>query len=291
MDNEVMLLPLQGEVNLLKSAKKVIQAPKKLIQPEYIYYKSEHLYTYKNSLFGEAFLCSLLERNVLQKQAINSRYLNVVNGETFCIATNEARYKSWYKVLNVSTITGEIEAIIKESDSLIRQRGKIINTLKTFDKAYKLLYRQRKVSCMFGTLTNVPNAKFTIRIFLKHLKTVFKRKGINLLSYVWISEVKFNYYAKDKQLPVHWHYHFVIAIERIEVTGGKLPECLSNSYLTELWGQRAEVKFIRGGNACLNYCSKYISKNGTSTNGVILGVRRSGASRNITSLKNKSKTV
>ena len=283
MKNEVTTLPLQGEESLLKSAKKVIQAPKKLIQPEYIYYKSEHLYTYKNSLFGEAFLSCLLERNVLQKLAINSRYLHEENGQTFCIATNEARYKSWYKVLNVSTITGEIEAIIKESDSLIRQRGKIINTLKMFDKTYKLPYRQKKVSCMFGTLTNVPNAKFTMRIFMKHLRTIFKRKGINLLSYVWISEVKFNYYAKDKQLPVHWHYHFVLAIERIEVTGGKLPECLSNSYLTELWGQRAEVKFISGGNACLNYCSKYISKNGTSTNGVILGVRRSGASRNITS--------
>lgn len=289
--NEITTLPLQGEENSSKVEKKVIQGLKKPIQPEYIYYKSEHLYTYKNSAFGEAFQCSLLERNVLQKLAINSRYLHEENGRTFCIATNEARYKSWYKVLNVSTITGEIEAIIKESDSLIRQRGKIINTLNTFDKAYKLLYMRRKVSCMFGTLTNVPNAKFTMRIFLKHLKTVFKRKGINLLSYVTISEVKFNYHAKDKQLPVHWHYHFVLAIERIEVTGGNLPECLSNSYLTELWGQRAEIKFIRGGKACLNYCSKYISKNGTSTNGVILGVRRSSASRNITSLRNKNKTI
>lgn len=286
-----MLLPLPGKGNSVKSDKKVIRGAKAGVIPELIYYKSEHLYTYKNKEFGEAFLPCLLERNVLQKKAINSRYLHEENGQTFCIATNEARYKSWYKVLNVSTITGEIEAIIKESDSLIRQRGKIINTLNTFDKAYKLLYMRRKVSCMFGTLTNVPNAKFTMRIFLKHLKTVFKRKGINLLSYVTISEVKFNYQAKDKQLPVHWHYHFVIAIERIEVTGGKLPECLSNSYLTELWGQRAEIKFISGGKACLNYCSKYISKNGTSTNGVILGVRRSSASRNITSLRNKNKTI
>jgi len=291
MKNEVMLLPLQGEENVNKKINKVGKQLRKAVQPEYIYYKSEHLYTYKNSSFGEAFLPCLLERNVLQKKAINSRYLHEENGQMFCIATNEARYKSWYKVLNVSTITGDIEAIIKESDSLIRQRGKIINTLKTFDNAYKLLYSQRKVSCMFGTLTNVPNAKFTMRIFLKHLKTVFKRKGINLLSYVTISEVKFNYHAKDKQLPVHWHYHFVIAIERIEVTAGNLPECLSKSYLTELWGQRAEVKFIRGGKACLNYCSKYISKSGDRENGVILGVRRSSASRNITSLRNKNKTI
>lgn len=295
MKNEVMVSLLHGEENLLKSEKKVIRGAKKGVIPEFLYYKSEHLYTYKNSAFGEAFLCSLLERNVLQKQAVNSKYLHHENGCTFFIATNEARYKSWYKVLNINIITGEIEAIIKESDSLIRQRGKIINTLKAFDRTYKIPYLQKKVSCLFGTLTNVPNAKFTIRIFLKHLKTVFKRKGINLLSYVWISEVKFNAEAKGKQLAVHWHYHFVLAIERIEVKGSSMPLCLSNSYLTDIWGQRAEVKFIRGGNACLNYCSKYISKTGTIENGVVLGVRRSGSSRNISAeakaYKSKNKTI
>lgn len=283
MKNEVIALPLQGEVNSLKSDKKVVRGAKTGVIPELIYYRSEHLYTYKNKEFGEAFLPCKLERNVLQKQAINSRYLNVVNGETFCITTNEARYKSWYRVLNINTLTGELEAIIKESDSLIRQRGKIINTLKMFDKTYKIPYRQKKVSCMFGTLTDVPNAKFTMRIFMKHLRTIFKRKGINLLSYVWVSELKYKHEAKENELSIHWHYHIVLAIERIEVTGGKLPECLSNSYLTELWGRRAGVRFIQGGNACITYCSKYISKNGDIENGVVLGVRRSGASRNITS--------
>jgi len=290
-----MLSPLQGEEKFNKSDKKVIPCDKTGVIPEYLYYKSQHLYTYKNSAFGEAFLTCLLERNVLQKQAVNSRYLHHENGCTFFIATNEARYKSCYKVLNINIITGEIEAIIKESDSLIRQRGKIINTLKSFDRTYKIPYLQKKVSCLFGTLTNVPNAKLTIRIFLKHLKTVFKRKGINLLSYVWISEVKFNAEAKGKQLAVHWHYHFVLAIERIEVKGSSMPLCLSNSYLTDIWGQRAEVKFIRGGNACLNYCSKYISKTGTIENGVVLGVRRSGSSRNISAeakaYKSKNKTI
>ena len=125
-----MVLPLSGKGNLVKSDKKVLRGAKTGVIPELIYYKSEHLYTYKNKEFGEAFLPCKLERNVLQKQAINSRYLNVVNGEAFCITTNEARYKSWYRVLNINTLTGELEAIIKESDSLIRQRGKIINTLK-----------------------------------------------------------------------------------------------------------------------------------------------------------------
>jgi hypothetical protein len=43
----------------------------------------------------------------------------------------------------------------------------------------------------------------------------------------------------------------------------------------------ASVKFIKGGEACLRYCSKYISKNGDIENGITLGLRRYGASRNI----------
>lgn len=259
---------------------KLYKSCKKSVQPEFIYYKSEHLYSYKNSEFGEAFHTCLLKHNVLQKLAINEKHLVLIDGQYHCIVTNVPRYKSWYKVLNVSTITGEFEAIIKESDSIIRARGKLINSLKSFDTINRPLYRKKEVSCLFGTLTNVPDAKFTIRVFLKHLKTIFKRKGINLRSYIWCSEVKINTGATGKQLPIHWHYHFVLAIDRIEVTGGSLPECLSSSYLTELWGQRAQVKFIKGGNALNSYLSKYMAKG--NENGIVVGVRRSGASRNIT---------
>jgi hypothetical protein len=138
MKNEVMVSPLHGEENLLKSDKKVIRGAKKGVIPEYLYYRSEHLYTYKNSAFGDAFLLVKLEHNACAIKAINSRYLHEENGKYYLITTNEARYKSWYKQFNVNTSTGEIEAIIKESDSLIRQRGKIINTLKTFDRIYKI---------------------------------------------------------------------------------------------------------------------------------------------------------
>ncbi len=279
--DKITTLPLQGEESLLKSAKKVIQPPKTGVFPEFIYYKSEHLYTYKNKEFGEAFILVLLEHNASVIKAINSRYLHEENGKYYLITTNEARYKSWYKQLNINTDTGEIEAIIKESDSLIRQRGRIINTLKAFDRIYKPLYYQKKVSCLFGTLTDLPRAKITIRMFISNLKKALKRSGINLLSYTWINEVKYKPNAKGKELPVHVHYHFVLAIERIEVTGGRMPHCLSSSYLQDMYGRGVKVTFIKGGNACLRYCSKYISKNGDEENGITLGLRRYGASRNI----------
>jgi hypothetical protein len=281
MKNEVMASPLHGEGNLSKSDKKVVPAAKKGFQQEFIYYGSQHLYTYKNKEFGEAFLTCYIEHNASVIKAINSRYLHEENGKYYLITTNEARYKSWYKQFNINTSTGEIEAIIKETDSLIRQRGRIINTLKAFDRIYKPLYYQKKVSCFFGTLTDVPGAKITIRMFMANLKKAFKRSGINLLSYCWVNEVKYKHDAKGKELPIHVHYHFVLAIERIEVTGGKLPVCLSAAYLTEMYGRIASVTFIKGGDACLRYCSKYISKTGDIENGITLGLRRYGASRNI----------
>jgi hypothetical protein len=119
-------------------------------------------------------------------------------------------------------------------------------------------------------------------MFISNLKKAFKRNGINLLSYAWVLEVKYKPDAKGDQLPVHVHYHFVLAIERIEVTGGSLPVCLSSSYLQDMYGRGVKVTFMKGGNACLRYCSKYISKNGDLENGIVLGLRRYGASRNIT---------
>ena len=281
MKNEVMASPLHGEGNLSKNDKKVVPAAKKGFQQEFIYYGSQHLYTYKNKEFGEAFLTCYIEHNASVIKAINSRYLHEENGKYFLITTNEARYKSWYKQFNVNTSTGEIEAIIKESDTLIKQRGKIINTLKAFDRIYKPLYYRKKVSCFFGTLTDVPAAKITIRMFISNLKKAFKRSGINLLSYCWVNECKYKHDAKGKELPIHVHYHFVLATERIEVTGEGLPICLSSSYLTDMYGRRASVTFIKGGDACLRYCSKYISKTGDIENGITLGLRRYGASRNI----------
>jgi hypothetical protein len=280
-NDKFMSLLLQGEENSLKVEKKVVPAAKKGFQQEFIYYGSQHLYTYKNSSFGEAFLTCYIGNNASLIKAVNSRYLHEENGKYFLITTNEARYRSWYKQFNVNTSTGEIEAIIKESDTLIKQRGKIINTLKSFDRIYKPLYYRKKVSCFFGTLTDLPGANITIRMFISNLKKAFKRSGINLLSYVWVNEVKYKHDAKGKELPIHVHYHFVLAIERIEVTGGKLPEALSSAYLTGMYGRRASVKFINGGDACLWYCSKYISKTGDIENGITLGLRRYGASRNI----------
>ena len=281
MKNEVTASPLHGEGNLSKSNKKVVPAAKNGFQQKFIYYGSQHLYTYKNKEFGEAFLTCYIGNNASVIKAINSRYLHHENGKYYLITTNEARYKSWYKQFNINTITGEIEAIIKESDTLIKQRGKIVNTLKAFDRIYKPLYYKKKVSCFFGTLTDVPAAKITIRMFMANLKKALKRSGINFLSYVWVNEVKYKPDAKGKELPIHIHYHFVLAIERIEVTGEGLPTCLSASYLTDMYGRRASVKFIKGGEACLRYCSKYISKNGDIENGITLGLRRYGASRDI----------
>ena len=91
-----MSFPLSGKGNLVKSDKKVVPAAKNGFQQEFIYYGSQHLFTYKNKQFGEAFLTCYIEYNASVIKAINSRYLHEENGKYYLITTNEARYKSWY---------------------------------------------------------------------------------------------------------------------------------------------------------------------------------------------------
>jgi hypothetical protein len=115
---------------------------------------------------------------------------------------------------------------------------------------------------------------------------------VKLLGYVWVSEVSF----KGKIPGGHWHYHLLISVERLHVRGGKLPEVLTQNYIgtplgTGLWGQKSECTFVysaaikngyrKGENtSAVNlYLNKYMGKE----SGAVLGVRRFGASKNITS--------
>jgi hypothetical protein len=205
---------------------------------------------------------------------------------------NVSKWLTWYKCTYVEENSGEIIEIIKESESLKKARARAINCLNTFDEFYGEAYRKRLVTCLFITLTNVPEAKHSMRSFMKQYKKALARSGVKLLSYVWVSEVSF----KGKIPGGHWHYHLVISVERLHVRGGKLPEVLKQDYLgtplgTGLWGQKTECTFVysaaikyghgkgKQANAVNLYLNKYMGKH----SGAVLGVRRFGASKNITS--------
>jgi len=127
---------------------------------------------------------------------------------------------------------------------------------------------------MFFTLTRVPYARHTIRSFLAAYKKCLVRAGVELLGYVWASEV--SYKGEMGKNGGHWHYHLMVSFRRINVAGGHLPDVLSKLYIYKLWGQWGEATFIRGGKACMRYMREYSTKKCT---GVVLGVRRYGTSR------------
>ena len=290
--DEITTLPLQGEENLLKSAKKVIQPPPGGENEALQYLFSHHLFTVKNGKYEASLKYLFINNNVHLKNALNKRFLHEVNGKEAVLTANVSKWLTWYECHYVEENSGEIIEIIKESESLKKARARAIICLNTFDEFYGEAYRQRLVTCLFITLTNVPEAKHSIRSFMKQYKKALLRSGVKLLSYVWVSEVSF----KGKIPGGHWHYHLVISVERLHVRGGKLPEVLKQEYLgtplgTGLWGQKTECTFVysaaikyghgkgKQANAVNLYLNKYMGKH----SGAVLGVRRFGASKNITS--------
>ena len=292
MKNEITTLPLQGEENLLKSAKKVIQPLPGGENEALQYLFSHHLFTVKNGKYEASLKYLFINDNVHLKNTLNARFLYEVGGKNAVITFNESKWLTWYKCVYSDINSGEIIEIIKESESLKKARARAIICLNTFDEFYAEAYRKHLVSCLFITLTNVPGARHSISSFMKQYKKALLREGVKLLGYIWVSEVSF----KGKIPGGHWHYHLVISVERLHVRGGKLPEVLTQKYLgtplgTGLWGQKTECTFVysaaikngygkgKEANAVNLYLNKYMGKH----SGAVLGVRRFGASKNITS--------
>lgn len=286
-----MVSPLHGEENLLKSDKKVIQ-PLPVAEDTTLHYLfSHHLFTVKNASFDASLKYLFINNNVYLKKALNKRFLYEVNGKEAVLTVNVSKWLTWYKCHYVEEKSGEIIEIIKESESLKKARARAINCLNTFDEFYGEAYRQRLVTCLFITLTRVPEARHSIRSFMMQYKKALARSGVKLLGYVWVSEVSY----KGNIDGGHWHYHLVISVERLNVKGGKLPEVLKQEYLgtplgTGLWGQKTECTFVyssaikyghgkgKQASAVNLYLNKYMGKH----SGAVLGVRRFGASKNIT---------
>ena len=291
MRNEVIASLLHGEENSVKTEKKVIQPLPVAEDTTLQYLFSHHLFTVKNASFDASLKYLFINNNVYLKKALNKRFLYEVNGIEAVLTVNVSKWLTWYKCHYVEEKSGEIIEIIKESESLKKARARAINCFNTFDEFYGEAYRQRLVTCLFITLTRVPEAKHSMRSFMVQYKKALARSGVKLLGYVWVSEVSY----KGNIPGGHWHYHLVISVERLHVRGGKLPDVLKQEYLgtplgTGLWGQKTECTFVysaaikyghgkgKQANAVNLYLNKYMGKH----SGAVLGVRRFGASKNIT---------
>ena len=291
MKDEVMLSPLHGEENSVKTEKKVIQPLPVAEDTTLQYLFSHHLFTIKNGEYEASLKYLFINDNWYLKNTLNKRFLYEIDGKNAVITLNVSKWLTWYKCTYADINSGEIVEIIKESESLKKARARAIICLNTFDEFYAEAYRKHLVTCLFITLTNVPGARHSISSFMKQYKKALLRSGVELLGYIWVSEVSF----KGNIPGGHWHYHLVISVKRLHVRGGKLPEVLKQEYLgtplgTGLWGQKTECIFVysaaikyghgkgKQANAVNLYLNKYMGKE----SGAVLGVRRFGASKNIT---------
>ena len=131
-----------------------------------------------------------------------------------------------------------------ETNDLRAGNHRKIKTLDKWCDYWQPLYKEKKVTLFFITLTRLNYAKLSIGVLLRVLKTNLKRNNIKLLDYLWILEISEG---------LHAHYHLVIAIERI--TFKQIPEFLK---LEKYWGQRTEIDFVKKN--VRRYLSKYFSK-------------------------------
>lgn len=222
--------------------------------------KYEHLYTAKNPSWGSELRYLFIEHNLHAK--VSAKALKTgVSGESLLQVSTSPKYLSWGKKLVLDTCTGEVISETYESDSEKKKRGRKVGKLREFDSVYLPIYREKKVSLLFITLTLASGSNNTISGLMKALKQRALRNDSKVLGYVWVSEVSLKY-------GTHWHYHLLVAIERLEVQ--RLPSWLK---LEALWGKRTECKFVRRSGASI-YLSKYLSKD----SGSICDMRSYGAS-------------
>ena len=292
---------VKGESNVLLISKKAIEVKSEKIlhlptqDKNIIRLKSRFVYRQINAEY-RASLSILFIHNNWYINRLNSKciFVDESTGEVCFLAVNVPKYYSYIQCkreLNLDT--GEFSnGELIEVNNLSSQRGKLKNKLKEFDAYFSPLYKAKRVSVCMLTLTRANYSKHCISSFLKAYKRVLKASEQTLHGLIWCSEVSY-----ETGIP-HWHYHVMFALERIECKGVRKPLYMQQSYLTELWGQRATCTFWQKRYGCEStyvwYMAKvkkytpvssalasigYLSKH---SGGVILGLRRYSSSRKYT---------
>ena len=187
---------------------------------------------------------------------------DVIVTNTFLLQTQH-KWKSHLIGSITDTQTGEIlDNIIHDCtdlESAIKRKRKAI---KTYSDFYETLYQQKKVSCMFITLTqaNVALSNTNIRQAIDVIRKRFQRHNIKVLAHLWVSEISHK---------GHWHYHIAITTERVQWK--HIPQWAK---FNDLWTRRTQIEFIR--KSIASYLGKYIGKDNM---GRMIGFRQYGMSR------------
>lgn len=170
------------------------------------------------------------------------------------------KWTGYFKADKIDEETGEcVEDTWSATDddmALSRKR----KAIKKFADVYSPLYEQRKISCLFLTLTQCNKSSMTIAEFIDVMQKRFLRHKLPVLGYFWVHEISEGH---------HHHYHIAIAIKR--VFWKKLPRWVK---FDDVWDRGTSIEFIR--KSIKAYLGKYIGK---SNIGRLMNYRKYGKSR------------
>lgn len=153
-----------------------------------------------------------------------------------------------YRVLGIDFTDGFFDSGIYQSNSHRSANYRKIKALDKFCNVYEPLYRQRKISMLMFTLTGYwTHTEIDIKEAIEVLKLRLARHGKKVLGYIWTFEI-----SED----LHPHYHIAIAVERMNIRGGKLPKYM---FIDDYWGARTQVAFVKKN--IRHYLAKYFAKN------------------------------
>jgi hypothetical protein len=181
-------------------------------------------------------LCSCLITN--KSDIFNHQYL---------VIETAPKWHHHYKMLGLDLQQGFTNIGSYKSNSFKASNNRKIKALDRFCNYYQPLYASRQVTLFLFTLTGYwTHTEMQVKDAIEVLKLRFKRKSLNVLGYIWTFEV-----SED----LHPHYHLCLAVERMNLRGGKLPKFL---FLDQVWGARTQVDFVKKN--IRNYLSQYFAK-------------------------------
>lgn len=205
-----------------------------------------HLHTQLNKDYPEARKAVSFRSCLLHNNSDKNSLMHYIENEP-----------KWLTILQCSLIdpdTGEVvghENI--QTNNHKASNGRKIKCLDKWCAVFQPLYKARKVSLFFYTLTQAEKASLTIAQAIDILKKRGERNGYPILGYIWTLEIS----RKG-----HIHYHIGVAIDRMTISEGKLPAWLK---LNKVWERRTQVAFVRKN--IRHYMAKYFAKDSTRISG------------------------
>lgn len=212
-------------------------------------------FTFVGSSINEAWLEGVIKKPL--------RACLIRNKSEFFLAIKTA--PKWVHKMQGVTTDGELVEVL--SNDLKRLNFNKIKAMKKFSQKYQPLYEKRKVTLLFHTFTQADKAKLSFKDMIDLIKWHYKAIGKEIRGYVWTLEVSF-----DKNPKGHVHYHLCVAVDRMNIRGGKIPNHLK---FEKQWGRSTGVEIVKKN--VVGYMSKYFAKN----NAKVLGWRGYGISNSL----------